>query len=70
MGKTIELQFRTVYGVERIYPVAPVGELVRKLTRRATLTVEDVETLSALGHSIKLVADPSHAAKLGGAING
>ena len=67
---TIQVQFRTVYGVERIYPVAPAGEMGRKLTRRATVTLSELALLSALGHRIETVADPSHAEKVEGAISG
>lgn len=50
---TINCYRRSQYGNERVFPTGTEGDAVKTLTRRGTLTPEDIEALSILGVTIK-----------------
>lgn len=53
---SIKIQIRTVYGVERIYPVCSKARIFAKLVGQATLTRADILKIKELGFSIEQVA--------------
>ncbi len=52
---------RNVYGNELIYPVCEKAKLFAKLAGRKTLSLADVQTIEALGFTVRV-----EAPKLGG----
>lgn len=64
--REIRVQFRTVYGVERIYPVCDTGRLFSRISRRETFSVDDLRVLAKLGYHVITVEDPRHTAILEG----
>lgn len=47
---------RNVYGNELIYPVCEKAKLFAKLAGRKTLGAADIQTIKALGYSVKVQA--------------
>lgn len=49
----LELQVKSVYGVDRIYPVNDKAKKIVELVGRKTLTSADVKLLKDVGFTIK-----------------
>ena len=50
--KTIEVELRSSYGTERIYPANALAELLLELTGRKTFFARDLETLAGAGYEV------------------
>lgn len=55
MNRTIKLQVRSAYGVERIYPRCETSNWLVILTGRKTFLTQDLEILNQLGYEIEWV---------------
>lgn len=53
MEQILELQVRTIYGTDRIYPMNTLATKVAELIGRKTLNKEDVAKLKEIGFQIK-----------------
>ena len=53
MDTILEVQVRTVYGTDRIYPINEQARKVAELVGRKTLTKDDLAKLKDLGFQIK-----------------
>jgi hypothetical protein len=53
--KHLEVSIKTVYGVERIYPMNAAAENLCKLMGKKTFSRNDLDTLKRLGYEIKQV---------------
>jgi hypothetical protein len=53
MNNVIRVQIRTVYGIDRFYPVNDQAELLAKLTGTVTLTETNLKTAKAMGFVIE-----------------
>lgn len=51
----LQLQMRSVYGSDRIYPVNDTAKLFVQLTGRKTLFTEDLKIATALGFDLEWV---------------
>lgn len=59
MESLLELQVRSVYGTERIYPINEQARKIAALLGRKTLNKEDVARLQDIGFKVSWVAsDP------------
>jgi len=56
MNTILEVQVKSVYGQERIYPINDQAKKIAKLLNRKTLTSEDLGVLKSIGFEIKWVA--------------
>ena len=54
--KIIEVQIKSVYGNELIYPVCDVAKLFASFSGKKTLSHADINRIKALGYEIKNVA--------------
>tara|TARA_R110000796_G_scaffold94354_1_gene199118 strand:- start:24 stop:242 length:219 start_codon:yes stop_codon:yes gene_type:complete len=52
----LEIQIKTVYGNELIYPINDKALLLTKLLKKKTFTVNDLEILQELGYKFKIKA--------------
>jgi len=52
----LEIQVKTVYGNELIYPINDKAMLLTKLLKKKTFTVNDLEILQELGYKFKIKA--------------
>ena len=53
--KHLEVCIKTVYGVERIYPVNASAMILADLLKKKTFDTRDIEILKRLGYEIKQV---------------
>ena len=53
MNKEIQIEMRTVFGVDRIYPICHVANALIKLKDKKTFNKSDLEVFKALGLIIK-----------------
>jgi len=53
--KLLEVSIKTVYGVERIYPMNDAAKMLANLLGRKTFNTKDLESLKNLGYEIKQV---------------
>ena len=53
MNKEIQIEMRTVFGVDRIYPICHVANALIKLKDKKTFNKNDLEVFKALGLIIK-----------------
>lgn len=51
----ITVQIKSVYGVEKIYPVCAKAKAFATLVKQKTLTVDDLRVIKALGYKIEVV---------------
>lgn len=51
----IQVTIKSVYGVERIFPVCKAAKLLASLTGRPTFTDKQIETLKKLGYTPEVV---------------
>ena len=51
--KEIQIEMRTVFGVDRIYPICHVANALIKLKDKKTFNKSDLEVFKALGLIIK-----------------
>lgn len=51
----ITVEIKSVYGVDRIYPVCDNAKRFTKLTGNKTLSQADIETIKALGFTVEVV---------------
>lgn len=54
--KTIQVEIKSVYGVEKIYPVSEEAKVFAKLLGQQTLTVEDIQNIKLLGYMVEVVS--------------
>ena len=52
----LEIQIKTVYGNELIYPINDKAMLLTRLLKKKTFTVNDLEILQELGYKFKIKA--------------
>lgn len=52
---TLELQVKSAYGVERIYPINEIAKKLAELLNRKTFTKEDLAKLKDIGFTVKWV---------------
>ena len=52
----IEVQVKTVYGNNLIYPICNKAKSFTTLTKTKTLSREDIAVIKALGYSVKATA--------------
>lgn len=50
----ITVRLKTVYGNELIYPADKRAELFARLTKKKTLTIEEIKILEELGYEIEI----------------
>lgn len=55
METTIEVQVRSVYGTERIYPMNEQARKIANLLGRKTFTKDDLSRLKAIGFTLSWV---------------
>lgn len=55
MDFTLEMQVRSVYGTERIYPMNDKARQLADLLGRKTFTKDDLAKLKAIGFHVKWV---------------
>ncbi len=55
MTMTIQIQIRTVYGNERIYPICDKAKVFARLVGQSTLTRADIAKIKELGFAIEQV---------------
>jgi len=53
MNKEIQIEMRTVFGVDRIYPICHVANALIKLKDKKTFNKSDLEVFKALGLIVK-----------------
>jgi len=53
----IKVKLKSVFGVQRIYPVCEKAEIFRKMTQAATLMPKILELIKELGYKIVVVQD-------------
>jgi hypothetical protein len=53
--KKLQVEIKSVYGNEKIYPVNEAAKLVATLLRQSSLTQRDVGVLKKLGYTIEVV---------------
>ena len=52
----IEVQVKTVYGNDLIYPICSKAKSFTTLTKTKTLSREDIAVIKALGYAVKTAA--------------
>lgn len=52
---TLELQVKSAYGVERIYPINEIAKKMAELLNRKTFTKDDLSKLKDMGFGVKWV---------------
>lgn len=55
LDTTIEVRIRSVYGVERIYPVCDRAKTFAKLVRQKILTMDEIRYIKELGYKVVVV---------------
>lgn len=58
--KLIQVELRSSYGTDRIYPVNELARLMLQLTGRKTFFVKDLETLAEAGYSVNWMPAQLH----------
>jgi hypothetical protein len=53
--KTLELQVKSAYGVERIYPINETAKKMAELMKAKSFTKTDLDKFKSLGFAIKWV---------------
>jgi len=53
----IKVRLKSVFGVQRIYPVCEKAEIFRKMTRSATLMPDIISLIKELGYKITVVPE-------------
>lgn len=51
---SINVEIKTIYGVDKIYPACPKAEVFCKLVNQKTLTERDVELIKQLNIEVKV----------------
>lgn len=54
MDKVIKVKVKSLFGVDKIYPVDEASKLFCRLARTTTLTDEAIETIKALGYTVEI----------------
>ena len=62
METTIIVQRKSVYGVDKIYPLSENAHIICDMLHQKTLTLQDVEQLKKLGYTVTV--EPSNPEKL------
>ncbi|MEZ4751543.1 MAG: hypothetical protein R3B54_13270 [Bdellovibrionota bacterium] len=57
MSDAIQLKVKSVTGRVRYYPIGRLGELVKQLTKKKTLSELEVEALRGLGLRLELIRE-------------
>ncbi len=52
--RSITVEVKQVYGVDRIYPVCKTAKLFTRLTSTKTLTYSQLDTIRELGYAVAL----------------
>lgn len=52
---TIQVEIKSVYGNEKIYPVCIKAKAFARLVRQTTLTNRDIEAIKELGFTVEVV---------------
>ena len=55
MNKTIKVQVKQVYGMDRIYPICENSKLLNNLMPNKTFTIDDLVNIKKLGYEIESV---------------
>lgn len=55
MNKTIKVQVKQVYGMDRIYPICEISKLLNNLMPNKTFTIDDLVNIKKLGYEIESV---------------
>jgi hypothetical protein len=50
----ITVRIKSNYGTQMLYPVCDTGKLFARLVGRKTLTLADIETIKALGYTVRV----------------
>lgn len=53
---TIHVEIKSVYGVEKIYPIDTNAKIFAELVNQKTLTFEDVTLIKKLGYEVIVVS--------------
>jgi hypothetical protein len=51
---TIQVEIKTIYGVDKIYPACPKAEVFCKLLNQKTLTDRDIELIKQLDIAVQV----------------
>ena len=62
MTNAIKVEFKTIYGNDKIYPVCEKADVFCKLIGQKTLTERDIKIIKELGYEVQVQA--SHPATL------
>ena len=54
MTNTIQVEFKTIYGVEKIYPACEKSAIFAKLIGQKTLTETDIKRIKELGFEVQV----------------
>ena len=54
MGKTIQIEVKVHYGVERFYPICDTGKVFAQLTNSKTLSDDSLRLIKQLGYDIEV----------------
>ena len=57
MNYPLQVIIKSVYGVERIYPVNDTAKLLTSLTRKKTLDRDEIEVIKKLGYQIEVLTE-------------
>lgn len=54
---TIKVEIKTVYGVDKIYPVCDKATLFARLAGQCTLTKRNINDIKELGYTVEVVSN-------------
>ena len=57
MNYPLQVIIKSVYGVERIYPVNETAKKLTSLTRKKTLDRDEIEVIKNLGYQIEVLTN-------------
>ena len=53
----IQVQLKTIYGVQKIYPICDKAQTFAKMLGQTTLTQSDIAYIKQLGFTVEVVSD-------------
>jgi|TARA_R110001583_G_scaffold109480_1_gene258234 hypothetical protein len=53
----IQVKIKSVYGIERIYPMCKISNSFTRLMRKRTLDRDEVQEIKSMGYTVEVVSE-------------
>jgi tRNA-binding EMAP/Myf-like protein len=55
--KKVQVKIKSVYGVDKIYPISEEAQIFAEMIGQKTLTVDNIKYIKMLGYVVEVVSD-------------